>query len=278
MNKMLKIILIALAVFLVLGYFFVQWANRPDNVEALLKKREEDRKQAVADSLKAIQQKKQQEAEAQVAAQHEAEIQRKTETDLRLWIDETFANNRLMMLEDQQANSVKLKDNALTFSTLVYKKSSYGYAIALSKEEVDNFVAEAEVEISGDELSMGIVFNHHKTGKKDFAGHEYTAGDYVYSGLQYLNVNLDGDASNKRLISLKEMLTFKSVPKQLIRVEKKGKHLTVSINGQKMWEDQNATYSAAKGKIGLYIRTANSGDWNESVIGTFKRFRVWKWD
>lgn len=277
MKKMLKITLIVLAVLLILGYFFVQWANSPENVDALLKKRDDDRKQATTDNIKAVANQKQQQAEAQKAAQREAEVQQKTEADLTLSINETFANNRYEQLEDQQVQWAKFKDKTLTFNNLVYKKTSYGYVLALSREEYDHFVAEIELDISGDEIRAGLLFNHQKTGKKDFTGFEYWAADYVYSGLQYLTTNINRDTDNERLVSLKEMLTFKSLSKQKLRIEKKGKHLKISINGQPIVNKTVEQYSYPKGKIGIYIYTSNSSDWNESVACTIKHFKVWKW-
>lgn len=275
---MFKAILIILATLLILGYFFVQWANKPENVEALLKAREQEKKQAIADSIKAEEVKKEQRLAAAVGAWKDVEIQKKTEADLHLEIDETFQNNRFKYLEVQKTSTTKTVDNNLIYSTTVYKKTTAETILALSKKEFENFVAEMEIEISGDELGVGIVFNYKEVHKKTLFGMMETwNADRISSSLQSASLTINNEDETENLVTLKEVLTLKSIPKQTIRLEKKGKQLKVSVNGKIIFDKAVDQYSYPKGKVGIYTATSNSTNWNQSVIGTIKNFKVWTW-
>ncbi|WP_428658066.1 hypothetical protein [Runella sp.] len=275
---MLKTIGVALVVFVFLGYFFVQWANKPENVDALLKAREEEKKQAVKDSIKAEADKKQHHLEEVIAAQKEAEIQHKTAADLKLVIDETFKNNRLDYLQPAENSLATTKDNRLVFAATAYKKNSVDYILALTKNDYDNFVAELDMELWGDELSVGVVFNYAEGQEKTIFGKIDTwKADRLSSSLQGVRLSVNDEEDRERLTTLKEELTFKSIQKQKVRLEKKGKHLKVSVNGQVKFDKKIEKYSNSKGKMGIYAAVSNSGNWNKSVIGHVKSFKVWTW-
>lgn len=275
---MFKAILIILATLLILGYFFVQWANKPENVEALLKVREQEKKQAIADSIKAVEDKKQQRLEAAAGAWKDVEVQKKTEADLQLVIDEKFKENHLNDMELQKSPMIKMSHNILIYSTTVYKKTTSETILALSKKEFENFVAEMETEIAGDELGVGIVFNYKEVYKKTLFGTMETwNSDRVSSSLQSASLTVNNEDETENLVTLKEVLTFKSIPKQKVRLEKKGKQLKVSVNGKIIFDKAIDKYSYPKGKVGIYTATSNSTDWNQSVIGTIKSFKVWTW-
>ena len=275
---MFKAILIILATLLILGYFFVQWANKPENVEALLKAREQEKKQAIADSIKAEEDKKQQRLDKAVGAWKDVEVQKKNEADLQLVIDEKFKDNHLKDIELQKSPMIKMSDNTLIYSTTVYKKTTSETILALSKKEFENFVAEMETEIAGDELGVGIVFNYKEVRKKTLFGTMETwNSDRVSSSLQNVSLTVNNEDETENLVTLKEVLTFKSIPKQKVRLEKKGKQLKVSVNGKIIFDKAVNQYSYSKGKVGIYIATSNSTDWNQSVIGTIKSFKVWTW-
>ena len=273
-----KTIFIVIAAFLILGYFFVRWANKPENVEALLKQREADRRQAVADSLKTIAGTKKVERETAAAHAKNIEAMAKTDDDLQLVVDENFLNNQFHQLTKGETISAKLKDNTLIYSTTVYKKSSRNDVCALTKDEYQNFVAEMDIIIAGDEIGMGIVFNYNENHKKTMLG-RMTGwnGDYVYSGLPRITTTVGAATETERLVSLQEAMTFKSIPNQKLRIEKKGNRLRVSVNGQMKVNRSIAKFTHNKGRIGILATTTNSGDWNESVIGTVKNFKLWTW-
>lgn len=220
---MFKAILIILATLLILGYFFVQWANKPENVEALLKAREQKKKQAIADSIKAVEDKKQQRLEAAAGAWKDVEVQKKTEADLQLVIDETFQNNRLEDMDMQKTSTAKIADKKLVYSKTVFKKTTSETILALSKKEFENFAAEMETEIAGDELGVGIVFNYQDVRKKTLFGMMDTwNSDRLSSSLQSASLTVNNEDETENLVTLKEVLTFKSIPKQKVRLEKRG--------------------------------------------------------
>ncbi len=275
---MLKIAFVVLVIFIAAGFMFVQWANRPENVDALLKAREQKKIQAKADSLQAEIAEKQKKAEEASAFRREEEVQRKTEADLKLVVDETFKGNVLKYLDLSKNAGGKLEDNSLVFSAITYRKTSTEHILALTKQEYDHFAAEMEMEIWGDELIVGIVFNYKEGRTKSLIGELDTwKADRIGSGLQRVRLRLNNDDEQKSLVSLKEALTFKSIPKQKIRLEKKGKHLKMSVNGQVKFDKTVKEYSALNGKMGVYVAVTNSSDWNGSVLANIKSFKVWTW-
>ena len=276
---MLRILLIIILFVIIAGYFFVQWANKPENVAALLQQRAEEKKQAHLDSVQAIENLKREQQQKRKAAKKDAEIQLTSDKEVTLVVHETFANQRMNVLMDTQSTGTKLKDNELKFSTLVYKKSSSTYLLALTKTDYENFIAELDLELAGDHLDLGLVFNYETKLKKTMIGKfESWSGDQVTTSLQTLRTYLNNTADYKKLVTFKEELTFKSIAKQRLRIVKKGKHLTVSINDQVKIGNQSAEFLRTKGKIGLVASTTNSSDWNGSVIGTVKSLKIWTWN
>ena len=183
------------------------------------------------------------------------------------------------VLMDTQSTGTKLKDNELKFSTLVYKKSSSRYLLALTKTDYENFIEELDLELAGDHLDLGLVFNYEAKLKKTMIGEfESWSGDQITTSLQTLRTYLKTTADYKKLITFKEGLAFKSITKQRLRIVKKGKHLTISVNDQVKIDNQSAEFLRTKGKIGLVASTTNSSDWNGSVIGTVKSLKIWTWN
>ncbi|MCA0233412.1 MAG: hypothetical protein LCH91_23300 [Bacteroidetes bacterium] len=276
---MLRIILVIILFLVIAGYFFVQWANKPENVAALLQQRAEEKKQAHLDSVQAIENIQREQQQKREAAKKDAEFQLKSDKEVTLVVHETFANQHMNVLMDTQSTGTKLKDNELKFSTLVYKKSSSTYLLALTKTDYENFIAELDLELAGDHLDLGLVFNYEAKLKKTMIGEfESWSGDQITTSLQTLRTYLKTTADYKKLITFKEGLTFKSITKQRLRIVKKGKHLTISVNDQVKIDNQSAEFLRAKGKIGLVASTTNSSDWNESVIGTVKSLKIWTWN
>lgn len=261
---MYKFLFILIGVLLVLGYFFVQWANKPENVEALLKQRKTDSLNAELASKKVNKTKP------------NPQIQ-KDEGDSKassgLIVDEDFANNRFRSLKKYPESTAEIKDNALVFSTLVQQKKSYSNILALTDGEYVDFMAEMEIELAGDIIGLGIAFNFKESMKKTIFGEMKTwNSDAVYSGLQYMASELGGSIENERLVKFTEI--FKSITKQKLRIEKNDNRLKISINDQLVQDRLIEKTTHPKGKIGILVRANNSSSYPQSVIGTIKNFKV----
>ena len=264
MINSMKTFLIIFLILLTLGYMFVQWANKPKNVEALLKQRKTDSLNAVLASKKVEKTK----PNPQIP---EDEGDSKASSDLI--IDENFANNRFQSLKKHPESSAKIKDNTLVFSTLVQQKKSYSDILALTDGEYVDFITEMEIELAGDAISLGIAFNFKESMKKTIFGEMKTwSSDAVYSGLQYMASELGGKIENERLVKRTEV--FKSIPKQKLQIEKNDNRLKISINGQLVQDRLITKITHPKGKIGILAELSNSDSYPQSVIGTIKNFKV----
>ncbi|MBB3837974.1 hypothetical protein FHS57_001971 [Runella defluvii] len=275
---MLKILLSILLVLIIAGYFFIQWANQPKNVEALLKARIEAQRKAHLDSLQAIKNKKENQQELQQTIRKDAFNQQKTDNDLHLSINETFENHQFNNLIDSKASTTKIEKNQLVFSTIAYKKSSSSYVLGLTKQVFDNFVAEMDIELGGSKIDLGIVFNYQSQTKKTMIGElESWSGDQITTSGQILRTYLNGKSDYEKLVSIKEELTFKSIQKQRLKIRKKGNHLTISVNERIIINKPTANYRSPMGKIGIIATVSNSTDWNDNVVGIIKNLKIWTW-
>jgi hypothetical protein len=264
MINSMKTFLIIFLILSTLGYMFVQWANKPKNVEALLKQRKTDSLNAVLASKKVEKTK----PNPQIS---EDKGDSKASSDLI--IDENFADNRFQSLKKHPESTSKIKDNTLVFSTLVQQKKSYSDILALTDGEYVDFIAEMGIELAGDAISLGIAFNFKESMKKTIFGEMKTwSSDAVYSGLQYMASELGGKIENERLVKRTEV--FKSIPKQKIQIEKNNNRLKISINGQLVQDRLITKITHPKGKIGILAELSNSDSYPQSVIGTIKNFKV----
>lgn len=254
MNK-LMIFLAILVVLLLAGYFFVQWANRPENVQAVLKEREaEQLRKAQEDSL------------AKENTKIEAALQQKTETELQLVLEESFTNNTFTALEKFEGSNITFKDQELFFQdAIVLPSKRRSYVLGLSKEEVENFVAELHFEgREGCGIGVGIIFGASTTTDKGVRGHTATVGEYA-------ETYIDGTERE----DIEDLPTNQKV---VVRFQKKGKKFTITLNNKVVMEQTVENYKYNAGKIGLYVDYFNSSkDFNRSAKCTITKFKVWKW-
>lgn len=270
MNKTLKITLIVVAVVITLAYLFVQWANQSANVEALKQYREEERKKEIADSLKKVEEDKQNAQKTELEAKKEAEIQQKTEADLILVAEETFKKLQFSAIEDKKARPAKLDKGALLFEDwIVTPKSNGNYVLAVSKEDVEHFVAELEVESEG--CGVGIVFNYEDLPNKSWKS------DRVYIGKWYLESQMGEKLDKKRLEEIPEVKGKEFLTKLIMRFEKKGKTFKTTLNGKVISEEKITAYGNEKGKVGIYVHYYNESNFNRSAKAQINYFKLWKW-
>jgi hypothetical protein len=246
----MKTIIILLTVLLVLGYFFVQWANKPENVAALLQERKEKASKKIADEKqKAIRTK-------QLAA--------KVAT-MSLTIDENFAHQKFDYLSynTNDGRFIKFKDGMAVYSDLITKGQSASDYFVFSKEDYQDFVAEVTYEIWGSGAFCGIVYDA-KLNEKGYA----VAHQAAYAGIGYLYLRTDG-LDNFRIGGFME-----SINKQVLRVEKIGTHLKAQVNGKVLFDADVTTHT--HGKVGLFLSHGGGGEYPASIIVNIKSFRVWQ--
>jgi hypothetical protein len=247
----MKILAIVFISFLILGFLFVQWANKPENVAALQKKRKLEAAQKVKNEVvKAIVQK-------------EIELKKRS---LTLEIDEDFASNRFEKLDfhDSNISYFKFGNHEFEFSGMVTKGQSAQDYFITSKDDLGDFAAETQIGIWGGDAYAGIFWDAQATGNKN--PKQYQA---AYSSPDVLYV----EADDKERFNLGGVIASEN--NQLLHVERFGKNLKVSVNGRILFNKQLA--SAGKGKIGLIIGHRGGNRNNvQSISIAIKRFRVWK--
>lgn len=249
-------ILILLSIIL-LGYLFVQWANKPENVKALLEERaEEQRRKIIEDSLRKEAEKK------------EALIQQKTEAELQFVFEENFDNNSFKYLINQGVKRAIFENNKLHFSApIVTPKSQIDVVLGLTNDEYENFVAELDIDLSEGDIRKGVVFN------AKFQKNGALIGDYLLVGKKHVNILVGNESEIKNIeFDLEEQ------SQQKIRFEKKGKSIRISINGQLVFEKTVEKYKNDNGAIGIGVKYFNNNkDFNRSVKTIIKGFKLWKW-
>jgi hypothetical protein len=255
---MLKFVLISLLVLLVLAYFFVQWSNRPENVQKMLEYYAQQKEKKRLDSLQKIE-----------AAQKEEEIQRKTEKELHLVIDEDFTTQKINKLVENEMKKCKLSSQGLIFTdAIVTRRQNSTFVLALSQENYENFVAEMEFEVSN-RAFVGLAYNFqmqtNQNWKADFAYNSSSLTQTIANGTVYRQ-KLKKDQNNSSFL------------KQKARFEKKGKNFKIIVNGVVMLDEQIEKYRNENGKIGLCVHYFNDSDWNTSVEAKIKNFKLWVWE
>ena len=253
--KILAIIIVTVFAF---GFLFVQWANKPENVEALKKKRamevtkklENEKAQAIIRSEKAIAHK---------------EIEAKKAT-MKLVIDEHFADNRFEQLDFHYGhiNYFKLGENEFNFSGMLTKGQHAQDYFIRSKDDFGDFTAETQLGIWGGEAFAGIFWAANDNGDNNPLAYQA-----AYSSPNKLYV----EAGNDKSFSLGGLISSEN--NQLLRVERFGKHIKVSVNGRTLFDEQ--VESAQRGRVGIIV--GHRGGIRNSVqsisIG-IKSFKVWQ--
>jgi hypothetical protein len=146
MKIFIAILAVVIIVFLMLGVWFVRWANRPDNVERFRQKKEADTAKKIEGENK----------EAELAKDFEAK-----KANLKLVIDEHFSGNRFEFLDFQyeKINYFSFGENELKFSGIITKGQGAQEYFIYSKEDFEDFAAEMEFGVWGKEAYTGIFWD-----------------------------------------------------------------------------------------------------------------------
>jgi len=253
MKTILAILAVVIVAVLILGYLFVQWANQPEQVAALQKNRETETAQKIEDEKK------------------RAELDKKIEAkkaNLKLVIDESFANNRFEFLDYKfdESSQFKFEKNQFHYSVFSTRNSNPTNYFIFSKEDFGDFAAEMDFDVHGYDARAGIFWDAQPNGDRDPT--EYKS---AYSSASGLDVEA-GDA--KESFNLGSF--FESVTTQKLRVEKFGTNLKVSVNDKVLF-DKNIE-NAGQGKVGIFLRNrgGNRKDSSQSISVGIKNFKVWK--
>lgn len=254
----MKILAIAFVSVLVLGFLFVQWANKPENVDALKKKR------AMEATQKLEEEKVQAEIRTEKAIVHK-EIETKKAT-MKVTIDEHFANNRFEQLDFHydHINYFKFGKNEFNFSGMVAKGQNAQDYFIISKDDFGDFTAETQLGIWGGDAYAGIFWAAKNNGDKN--PKEYQA---AYSSPNKLYV----EAGNEESFSLGGLISSEN--NQLLRVERFGKNVKVSVNGRVLFDEQ--VESAERGRVGIFVgHRGGIRNTVQSISIGIKSFKVWQ--
>lgn len=253
----MKIILAVLGVviigFIILVFLFVRWANSPEQVAEFKKMKE-------AEAAKKAEDEKNR-------AEQEKEIEAKR-ANLKLLIDESFADNRFEFLDYRfdKSSQFKFKDNKFNYYVFSTRSSNPTNHFIFSKEDFGDFAAEMEFTIHGYEARAGIFWDAQPNGDQN-----PTAFKTAYSSASGLDLEAGDTEESFNLGSFLESLTT-----QKLRVERFGTHLKVSVNGETLF-DKNIE-NKGQGKVGIFLRNngGNRDDSSSSIDIDVKSFKVWK--
>ncbi len=242
----------------ILGYLFVSWANMPENVATLQKQREiESTQKAQDEKARAIMEK---DAEKEFAEK---------KANLKLAIDENFANNKFEFLDYKfdRSSQFKFQDNKFNYSVFSTRNSNPSNHFIFSREDFGDFAAEIEFDVHGYESRVGIFWDAQPNSDSNHDPETYQA---AYSSASGLDVKAAGEWETFNLGNF-----FEAVTTQKLRVERLGKSLKVSIN-DKVLSDK-ILKDGGQGKLGILLRNngGNKKDSNPIDIDV-KSFKVWK--
>lgn len=253
----MKIILIIVSIIIVgfafLVFLFVRWANSPEQVAELKRVRETEAAKKLEDEKN--------------RAALEKEIEAK-KANLKLVIDENFANNRFDFLDYKfnQSSQFKFKDNQFNYSVFSTRNSNPVNWFIFSKEDFEDFATEMDFDIHGYEARAGIFWAAQPNGERDPKSYQV-----AYSSASGLDVEAGDNSEDYDLGSF-----FESLTTQKLRVERFGKSLKVSVNGNVLFDKMIET--AGQGKLGIFLRNrgGNKDDSSSSIDIDVKSFKVWK--
>lgn len=260
----MRIILVILGVIiigvLVLGFLFVRWANQPENVAALQKEREREAAQKIEDDKKKIE-----DAKKQIETDKEIEAKK---ANLKLVIDENFANNRFEFMDYKfdKSSQFKLENNKFSYNVFSTRGSNpYNYFI-FSKEDFADFAAEMDFDINGYEANAGIFWDAQPNGDR-----EPNSFQVAYSSASGLIVGAGGEEETFNLGTF-----FESLTTQKLRVERFANRLKVTINGEVLFN--KIINNMGQGKVGIFLRNrgGNRDDSSSAIRVEIKSFKVWK--
>jgi hypothetical protein len=251
MKIILGILVFVIVGVLILGFFFVRWANQPGQVAELKRMREAEATKKAEDD------KKRAELEKAIEAKR---------ADLKLAIDENFVNDRFEFLDYKfdKSSQFKVKENKFNYSVFSTGNSNPTNYFIFSKEDFTDFAAEMDFDIHGYDSRAGVFWDAQPNGDRD-----PTAYQVAYSSAGGLDVEA-GISESFDLGSFAESLTT-----QKLRVERFGKNLTVSVNGKVLFD--KIVGNAGRGKVGIFLRNrGGSKDRSDSIDIDIKSFRVWR--
>lgn len=252
MKIILAILGIVIVGVLILGYLFVRWANQPEQVAELKRTREAEATKKAEDN------KKRAELEKEIAAK---------KANLKIVIDENFANNRFEFLDYKfdKSSQFKFKENKFNFSVFSIRNSNPTNYFIFSKEDFADFAAEMDFDIHGYYSRAGIFWDAQPNGDRD-----PTAYQTAYSSASGLDVEVGDASEDYNLGSFLE-----SVTTQKLRVERFGKNLKVSVNGEVLFDKM--IENAGQGKVGIFLRNdGGSKNSSDSITVEINSFRVWR--
>ncbi|GAB3955282.1 hypothetical protein GCM10028805_42410 [Spirosoma harenae] len=254
----MKIFAIAFLVILVFGYLFVQWANKPENVEALKRKR-------AMDAARKVEDKETQAALVREQAILHDEIEHE-KSGMKLVIDEDFARKGFEKLDFNYptVRYFNFETNKLDFSGTVYRSQNPQEYFITSTEDFNDFIAEIQIGIWGDIAYAGICWDVKPAGNLNPAYYQA-----AYSSPNHLYVK----AYDKERFGLGGFISSEN--NQLLRVERFGKRLKVCVNGRILFD--KSVESGRKGKIGIIVghRGGIHPDGQSISVG-INHFKVWQ--
>jgi hypothetical protein len=184
----------------------------------------------------------------------------KTDADLKWIVDEAFVGDRINApLEVLDVKGATWEKQTLNFAQPIITPKQRGHHVfATTKEEYDSFVVEMEYELQG--CLVGISFNRQRN-----ASHQWIA-DEAYTGYEQAEVNINGVVSRAYSRDLGWV--------QKVRYEKKGKHLSISIDKKIIFQNSFKKFTDERGKIGFFLKFSNPSQFNRAAMAKIKRFRL----
>ena len=258
---MSKIIILLLVIVVIVALVFLRWANKIENVESQLKKYEKQREQTITDSIKNTTDKN-----------TIIEFDDKTNADLSMDFDETFINNHYQFLQPIVTTTPIIKNHEILIDTWVYKNTVTETPFAITKNEYENFMVDMEMQINGNGLFIGVIFNYVANEKPN----SWNA-DRICSNPYGVEMTINNHDESKRMSSLSDNLKGKGNFTQIIKLVNKNKQLKLFINDVLVCNKTVELYSNQKGKIGLYMLKQNNRDFDEHAVATIKYFKVSTW-
>jgi hypothetical protein len=255
----MKILIVTIITLFILGFLFVRWANKPENVEAFRKQKQTEEIQRIDGEKRDAKMRK-----AQVLVNKNEEEEKSA---ARIVIDENFEKGRFEKLRFNYADIsyFRFGKDAFTFSGMVTKGENAQDYFIVSEEDFSDFPAEMQVGIWGGDAFTGIFWDAKENGAKN--PDEYQV---AYASPDRLHMKAGGEEDDYVLGGV-----VASENNQLIRVERFSQSLKVSVNG-KIYVNEKVK-SGDRGKVG--ILTGHRGGVRigvQSISIAIKSFKVWR--
>ncbi len=258
---MSKIIILLLVIIVIVALMFLRWANKPENVASQQKKYEKQKEQTITDSIKKLNDKN-----------NFLELDVRENLDLTVDFNEIFNNNQYQFLQPIITTTPIIKNHEILIDTWVYKNTVTETPFAITKNEYENFSVDMKMQINGNGLFIGVIFNYVANEKPN----SWNA-DRICSNPYGVEITINNHDESKRMSSLSDNLKGKGNFTQIIKLVKKNKQLKLFINDVLVCNKIVEHYSNQIGKIGLYMLKQNNRDFDEHAVATIKYFKVSTW-